>query len=117
MASNRILDRLKSSPLLRPVQRRRRVSHFFSSAGVTSCYGVFDSFVQTRLWLPPSKEFDQRVLTDEYVQIRMKRTYAYDYPVVHWLNEAFADGARRVWDVGGSVGVHHYAYKSKLRFP
>lgn len=111
------VEPLKRLPLIRTWRDRRRAAWFLSDEGFTSSYGVFSSFAEARAWLPPSCEFDQEALADEYLQVRMHRVYAYDYPVIHWLDRAFAGGARRVLDLGGSIGVHYYAYRPRMAYP
>lgn len=48
---------------------------------------------------------------------RLERIYPGDYPMVFWLERAFAGGARRVFDLGGHVGIAYYAYQRYTRFP
>ena len=112
-----ILQRVKHSAPLRPWRARRHRAWFLSEQGYLAHCGVFESFEQARAWLPKTREFDQRELTDEYVEVRTQRVFAYDYPVLFWLAKAFEQGARRVWDIGGSVGVHYFAYRTYVEYP
>jgi putative methyltransferase (TIGR04325 family) len=43
--------------------------------------------------------------------------FSYDYPILFWMSVLFGEGARTVFDFGGSVGVHFYGYSSRLCFP
>ena len=47
--------------------------------------------------------FDLASLSDEYLETRTECTYAFDYPVMFWLRNAFEAGARSIFDIGGSV--------------
>ncbi len=110
-------ERIKALPLVRDWRRRRAVAHFLSKEGFASCYGVFADFGEARRFLPPNKEFDDEALARMYVDQRLDRIFGYDYPVIHWMGEAFRNGSTRVFDIGGSVGVHFYAYRRYLGYP
>lgn len=102
---------IKAMPVYRHWYLSRECQRFFSEPDSHLCFGVFRSFDQARAWLPQSKEFDDDALADEYVNIRTRRIFAYDYPMIYWLNRAIGQGARKVLDIGGSVGVHFIAYQ------
>ncbi|HCF7139904.1 TPA: methyltransferase, TIGR04325 family [Pseudomonas aeruginosa] len=112
-----VLRRILEGPLTRPALQRWRRRRFFSVTGFAGYFGVFEDFAQARAWLPDSPEFDHAALAAEYVDIRTKKVFAYDYPVMWWLDRAFRDGATKVLDIGGSVGVHYYAYRRYLEMP
>ena len=111
------LRRAKATPPIRTLRRARARAAFLSPAGFTRCWGVYASFAEARAAVPSSAEFDTESLVDAYVRERTSHVFAYDYPVMWWLREAFAAGARSVFDIGGSVGVHYYAYRPHLTFP
>ncbi|MGJ7509889.1 methyltransferase, TIGR04325 family [Variovorax sp. GT1P44] len=104
-------------PLTRPGLMHWRRQHFLSADGASFYFGVFDSFASARRWLPPSPEFNADALQKEYVEVRTRRIFAYDYPVMWWLSAAFRDGAQSILDIGGSVGVHYYAYLPFVDMP
>jgi putative methyltransferase (TIGR04325 family) len=104
-------------PFVRSLRDRHHYSRFLSNDGYASFYGVFDSFDDARKQLPPSPEFNNRDLAAEYLAVRARKVFAYDYPVIYWLSEAFRSGATSVFDLGGSVGVHYYAYKAVMTYP
>lgn len=108
--------RLEALPLVRQQIRRTRYQKFLRSDGY-ACYGVFATFEQARKILPKSPEFNSRDLAEEYAEVRMHRNFAYDYPVVYWLSNAFRQRAKTVFDIGGSVGVHFYAYQKIMSYP
>jgi putative methyltransferase (TIGR04325 family) len=90
---------------------------FLSKKGHGAYFGVFENFAAARASLPPNPEFDQAALAAEYVDIRTRKVFEYDYPMIVWLDHAFRDGASKVLDIGGSVGVHYYAYQKYLQMP
>ena len=115
--ASQVVRQILEGPLTRPVLLRWQRRRFFSETGFTGCFGVFKDFAQARTWLPVSPEFDHAALATEYVDVRTKKIFAYDYPVMWWLERAFRDGATRVLDIGGSVGVHFYAYQRYFERP
>ncbi|GER12774.1 methyltransferase, TIGR04325 family [Variovorax boronicumulans] len=116
-SASQVVRQILEGPVTRPALLRWRRQQFLSEAGFGSYFGVFDSFAQARDWLPASPEFDHAALAAEYVDVRTKRVFPYDYPVMWWLDRAFRDGANRVLDIGGSVGVHFYAYRRYVEMP
>lgn len=112
-----LAEPIKRLPLILRWREQRHLAYFLSEAGFTSFYGIFRSFPEARDSLPKSKEHNQRALAAEYVEVRCHRVFAYDYPVIYWLSEAFRSGATSVFDIGGSVGVHYHAYKKLLAYP
>ncbi len=111
------LVRLKKLPVLRDLWQRERLNYFLSLSGGGLHYGKFDNFAQARAWLPKNPGFDLETLTDEYLEVRTKRIFAFDYPVMFWLRTAFEAGARSIFDIGGSVGVQYYSYRRYMQFP
>ena len=104
-------------PITRPALLRWRRQQFLTTQGAGAYFGLFDSFNAARAWLPKNPEFDQDALAAEYVTIRARKVFAYDYPVMFWLEHAFRDGAKSILDIGGSVGVHYYAYRRYVEMP
>lgn len=113
----RLIRQFLNGPLMRPALQGERRRHFLSKDGFASYFGLFESFTDARAWLPPNPEFDHAALAAEYVEIRTKRIFTYDYPVMWWLERAFRNGAINVLDIGGSVGVHYYAYQRYFDMP
>lgn len=109
--------RFINGPLIRPARLRWEEEAFLSPRAVAGYFGVYDSFAQARQHLPQSPGFNLGALAHEYVDVRTKRVFEYDYPVMRWLEQAFRSGATSVLDIGGSVGVHYYAYSRYLEMP
>jgi putative methyltransferase (TIGR04325 family) len=112
-----IVRELLEGPVTRPALLGWRRRQFLAKEGFGFYFGLFDSFRAARAWLPPSPEFNHDALATEHIEVRTQRVFAYDYPVMWWLDRAFRDGARRVLDIGGSVGVHYYAYRLYMELP
>ncbi|MDM0107640.1 methyltransferase, TIGR04325 family [Variovorax sp. J22R24] len=112
-----IVRELLEGPVTRPALLRWRRRQFLAKAGTSLYFGVFDSFAAARERLPPSPEFNNEQLATEYVEVRTRQVFAYDYPVMWWLERAFRGGATSVLDIGGSVGVHYHAYRRYFEMP
>lgn len=48
---------------------------------------------------------------------RTRYVLACDYPAIFWLNRLFKEGATRVFDLGGSIGIKYYSYRRYLDYP
>jgi putative methyltransferase (TIGR04325 family) len=118
--SSSTLSRIKASMRRVPpvaalvAARQRRL--FLSPAGLATHWGVYATFDEARLDLPPSRGYDADAVVDD-VRRRTNRLYNYDYPAIFWLGRAFDAGSRSVFDIGGALGVHFFGYQRVLPFP
>lgn len=117
MALRKLARQVRDLPLLRSAFLRWRQQQFLSSAGYGRHFGLYQSFKEARESLPPRPDFDHAALATEYVEVRTKKVFPYDYPVMWWLDKALKEGSRSVLDIGGSVGVHYYAYRRYIDMP
>lgn len=111
------MERLWRLPGLRAWRARRGLAYYVSPKGYGLHWGHFATFEEGRRWLPASPEFDHERFSDEYLASRINTVYGFDYPMMLWLGHAFRSGARRIFDFGGSVGVHYYSYRRYLDYP
>jgi putative methyltransferase (TIGR04325 family) len=102
-------------PGARAALRRRRERRF--RATFTACRGVYASFEEARRAIPEDSRagFDVAGAEDLY-RYRLDVVAPHDYPVMFWLGRLLAPGAR-VLDLGGSIGVHYFAYRTRLAYP
>lgn len=112
-----LTDRLQKLPLLKHWRARRGLSFYLSEQGAGHHWGHFRSFAEAQAWLPASAGFDTEWFSDEYLSVRTRTVYGFDYPAMIWLDHAFRRGARSIWDIGGSVGSQFYAYQRFLDYP
>jgi putative methyltransferase (TIGR04325 family) len=79
--------------------------------------GVFESFDDARRSAPGNKPigFDVPAHAD-LLAARRTRIFSYDYPVLFWLKPLLAPQLS-IFDLGGHVGVHYYAYRKYLEYP
>ncbi len=117
MSPMTIMDRIKRLPPLQEVRRVRARHHFESESGYATTWGVFASFADAAAAVHASHGFNQAMRASEYGD-RVDRVFPYDYPVMFWLERILQTRkAPRIFDIGGHVGVHYFAYGKYLHFP
>jgi len=99
-------------------RKRRFDRNFETGHGAGSCRGCYASYAQAAAAAPTSLPlgFDHAAAAAMY-RDRLNHIYPSDYPMMLWLQKAFGDGARTVFDLGGHVGIAYYAYQHVLAFP
>jgi hypothetical protein len=69
--------------------------------------GSFESFAAAEAGAPPSKTvgYDNAPADAFY----SRQVASYDYPGLFWLGRSLDAGMRRIFDLGGHVGIKDYA--------
>lgn len=103
-----------------PVRARleARYEHYFAHEPRANLFrGVYASFDEAQRSAPSSKPvgYDNPGPAAMYRHI-LERMELSDYPVLFWLDRALR-GARRLFDLGGHVGLRYYGFRSRLAFP
>jgi putative methyltransferase (TIGR04325 family) len=78
--------------------------------------GSFESFAAAEAGAPESKAVgysNAKAAGELYTH----QIYFYDYPGLFWLGRSFDEGMRRVFDLGGHVGIKYYAFRRVLPYP
>jgi hypothetical protein len=90
---------------------------FDGGRAVGTCRGVFDSYAAAAA-APPSRPlgYDHDDAAEMY-RDRIGQIYPSDYPMMFWLQHALAQGARRVFDLGGHIGLSYYSYATRMALP
>ena len=99
--------------------RKRRFDHAFADGNYGGvCRGIYASYEEAAAAAPKTLPlgYDNDGPARMY-QDRLVRVFPSDYPMMFWLQKAFAEGARRVFDLGGHVGISYYAYQRHLPYP
>lgn len=99
--------------------RRRSFDRDFEAGRAGGAFrGVFSSYEACQASAPPERPtgYDLEDAALMYTE-RTRQVYPGDYPMLFWIGRLFAEGARRVFDVGGHIGVGYYAYQRYLEFP
>jgi putative methyltransferase (TIGR04325 family) len=112
------LDTLGKLPGIYQWRKSRFDDAFTSSKAVGCCRGVFETYAQAAAATPKSRPlgYDNVDAAGMYHD-RLGRVYPADYPMMLWLQKAFADGARNVLDLGGHIGIAYYAYQQLIDIP
>ena len=110
-------DQLLELPILRQLRRRRYDVLFGRVTGGGSFRGVFKDFDEAARSAPSNAPLGYDVQqAGEMYRDRMTRVFPSDYPALFWLRDRLPN-ARRVFDLGGHVGVSYYAYRRYVPFP
>jgi putative methyltransferase (TIGR04325 family) len=104
--------------MIPPVQalRERKYERVFRShLGLVR--GVYSDFEQARQSAPGCKPvgMDSPAYVDHHTD-RADYIQAYDYPFLFWLDRILGT-SRKVFDLGGNIGVHYFAYAPYLTYP
>jgi putative methyltransferase (TIGR04325 family) len=107
---------IRKVPLVRAAEAQR-YERSFAGDSVGLVRGVYGTFAEARRSAPATKPVGFDVPGYEHVHIeRMHKIQPYDYSVLYWLRPLIRPGCR-VFDFGGNVGLHYYAYGDYLRYP
>jgi putative methyltransferase (TIGR04325 family) len=98
---------------------RRRYERLFRANRDANLFrGVYATWEEALAAVPSDLPtgYDNPASANMYLE-RTRRTHPTDYPVMFWLQRLFSEGAARVFDLGGHVGVSYYAYRRHLQYP
>lgn len=111
------VDRGASVPGVRHLVEASYLREFIRNRERNLFHGVFASFETAAATASAYgvSGYDNEASADLYMTYM--RTDAHDYPAMFWLAKSFDAGLRRVLDLGGSVGIKYYAFKSCLPVP
>jgi putative methyltransferase (TIGR04325 family) len=99
--------------------RRSRFDHGFARGGYGGvCRGIFASYEEAAAAAPRSLPlgYDNPQAAAMY-RDRITQVFPSDYPMMLWLAKMLDSGVRRVFDLGGHVGISYYAYQQFLSYP
>ncbi|TAH46828.1 MAG: methyltransferase, TIGR04325 family [Dokdonella sp.] len=114
----RILDEICELPVIslfaRPLARRRFRAHRRGNA----YFGAYASFAEAKRDVPQGKpaDYNTEAAADLYTH-RQQCVEASDYPALFWLKHFLDKGARRIFDMGGHVGLSYYAFAHLIDYP
>ncbi|MFM6609282.1 MAG: methyltransferase, TIGR04325 family [Dolichospermum sp.] len=115
---------LKKIPLVKKIHRHWQEQKYESQFS-SNCYGcfrgVYTSFDEAITSAPKTKPvgYDDVDLAVEYKDNLPRKIASYDYPVLFWLKTIFSANflPPSIFDFGGNVGTHFYAYSNLLEYP
>lgn len=105
-------------PGIRHWRHERFRNRFENGQAVGTCRGVFDSYEAAAAAAPASRPlgYDHDDAAGMYHD-RIGQIYPSDYPMMFWLQRALDLGARRVFDLGGHIGLSYYSYATRMALP
>jgi putative methyltransferase (TIGR04325 family) len=115
---HKLVDRAFSLPVVLDWRKNRFKQAFEAGDYGGACYGIYESYAQAAAAAPDTLPlgYDNPETAAMY-RDRLDRIFPSDYAMMLWLRLALADGARRIFDLGGHVGVGYYAYQKHVTFP
>lgn len=106
--------------LARPMYRRSFRRPFRDVPN--SYYGIYADYAEAAV---AAREFSSQALPASYDVQAASRAYrdqleairVSDYPLLFWVSRLVDQGARRVFDLGGNIGVTYYGFGRYLEYP
>ncbi len=107
---------VRDMPLIRSALKARFVRDFPTARGVGCLAGEYASFAAAAASAPKAMPlgYDLAPAADLYPD-RMVRVLLKDYAALLWLSRVMPD-TRRLFDIGGHVGLMYYSYRKYLMF-
>lgn len=89
-------------------ERQRKGNHY---------RGVYDSHADALPAVPATlhSSYDNETAASQYRERTTQLTIS-DYPVLYWLSRLLDEGQRRIFDLGGHIGVAYYAFQRYTAF-
>lgn len=107
-------------PFVRAAQEANYARRFLAHTATTHHIyrGVFPTFAEAQASIPSTRAagYDNTDSADLY-RDRTRRVFINDYPMMFWLDRFLTQGARRIFDLGGHIGIAYYAYQKYLSYP
>jgi putative methyltransferase (TIGR04325 family) len=107
---------LRGLPVVRSALKARFEHNFVTAKGIGCLAGAYPDFAAAIAAAPPTMAvgYDVTAAGAMYRE-RMNRVLLKDYPALLWLSRLMPR-TRRLFDIGGHVGVMFYAYRRYLNF-
>lgn len=81
-------------------------------------FGAYATYAQALEHAPQALPTSYDIATaGQMYRDRHDRIRVSDYPVVYWLSRLLSEGQRRVFDLGGHIGVSYYGFRGYLDYP
>ncbi len=107
---------LRGIPVVRAALKARFERNFITLKGVGCLSGAYPDFAAAAEAAPKTMAVGYDIdAAGTLYRERMSRVLLKDYPALLWLSRIMPE-ARRLFDIGGHVGVMYYAYRRYLNF-
>jgi putative methyltransferase (TIGR04325 family) len=105
-------------PVFTPLARHLYHRFFKRQRKGTRYYGVYPKYIDALRAVPATlhNSYDSEAAAAQYRDRTTQLTIS-DYPVLYWLSRLLGEGQRRVFDLGGHIGVAYYAFQRYTPFP
>lgn len=102
-------------PGLRHLREQAYRRHFAENRDDNLFYGLYDSFDAAARDAPGTRPlgYDNAASAELYLPC----LYPHDYPALFWLSRSMDDGLRRIFDLGGHIGLKYFAFRRVLPYP
>jgi len=112
-----VLETLKLPPL-DPLARRLYDRYFERQRSGNHYRGIYASYAEALRAVPPAlrDSYDTDDAAARYRE-RTRQLTTSDYPVLYWVSRLIDEGQRRIFDLGGHIGVAYYAFQRFRPFP
>jgi putative methyltransferase (TIGR04325 family) len=119
----RIAREISELPVIRllsaPLYRRYFRKPYRSGNLYFGVYGTYQEALNEAHRISSARlpsNYDVEAVTTMYLdQLHSLRTC--DYPTLFWINRILSEGGRRVFDLGGHLGLAYYGYQQYISFP
>lgn len=110
------MEIIKNLPIVLEFRKKIFEYKFSNHTNVNYFRGIFNNFSDAQASSPLTKPigYDNQDSANLYKE-KMKKIYSTDYPVLFWIKHYQAN-IQRVFDFGGHIGVHYYAFSKYLDF-
>lgn len=110
------VDTLGRLPGILAWRRHQFAQRFQQGRAIGCCRGVYETYTQAASAAPTTRPlgYDHPAGAAMY-RDRAVTLYPSDYPMMLWLRNAIDQGARKVFDLGGHIGLSYYAYQKVLQ--
>jgi putative methyltransferase (TIGR04325 family) len=117
MSRSPTLARLRGMPVVGGLLKARYERLFATPHGASCLSGSYLSFAAAASVAPASmtQGYDLAAAGELY-ENRMYAVLLKDYPALYWMRR-WLPNARRIFDIGGHVGLMYYAYAKYLAYP
>jgi putative methyltransferase (TIGR04325 family) len=114
MESTTWFDRL---PVIKGLRKAASDKAFEANTERNMFRGVFDTFAAAQASAPATRPVGYDNPDSAGLYLKRLRIDEHDYPAMFWIARSFAEGMRRVVDIGGAVGIKYYAFGKFIDLP
>jgi putative methyltransferase (TIGR04325 family) len=111
-----VLDKLGRLPGVLSWRRRKFYQRFQQGYAKGCFWGVLQTYAQAVSAAPTTRPLGYDHPAGAAMYRDRITIYPSDYPMMLWLQKALGEGVRKVFDLGGHIGLSYYAYQKILQF-